>query len=125
MVLGILGSITTFFFAPIAYVVLSDQSAIWRFAILLFWALSIVALIGAILMNSNPRVGRNLLCIAAIGCALGTFGALLSFSFLGLMLFGLCALLLGLSTVFAFIHYRQVQAGHEESPRWPAGKRDG
>ena len=122
MVLGIMGSIATFIFAPLACGVLSDQSSIflstfWLYAILLFWALSIIALIGATLMNSNPRVGRHLLCIAAIPCALGTFGALLSLSFLALMLFGLCALLLGLSTVFAFIHYWQFEGGPEENPR--------
>ena len=110
MVLGILGSIATFFFTPLACVALSDQSSIWRFAILLFWALAIVALIGAILINSNPRVGRNLLCIAAIPCALGTVGALLSLSSLSLMLFGLCALLLGLATTFAYLHFKNVQS---------------
>ena len=111
MVLGILGSIATFYFGTFGMFVIGAPALILWFGILLFWAFSVVALIGAILTHSNPKAGLVLLCAASAICILGTVGAVLSISLDGMLSFGPCALLLGLATVFAFIHYRQVQSG--------------
>ena len=101
MVLGILGSVVTFFVSVGAVVLGGLFSAITGdgFAYLVGWLVvlsSIAALVGAILTNSNPRVGAILLGIAAIPSIL--FTLLVSSLF-----FGLGTLLLVIATVLAFI----------------------
>ena len=101
MVLGILGSVVTFFVSVGAVVLGGLFSAITGdgFAYLVGWLVvlsSIAALVGAILTYSNPRVGAILLGIAAIPSIL--FTLLVSSLF-----FGLGTLLLVIATVLAFI----------------------
>ena len=101
MVLGILGSVVTFFVSIGAVLLGGLFSAITGdgFAYLVGWLVgmsSIAALVGAILTKSNPRVGAILLGIAAIPSIL--FTILVSSLF-----FGLGTLLLVIATVLAFI----------------------
>ena len=101
MVVGILGSVVTFFVSVGAVVLGGLFSAITgdEFAYLVGWLVvlsSIAALVGAILTKSNPRVGAILLGIAAIPSIL--FTILVSSLF-----FGLGTLLLVIATVLAFI----------------------
>ena len=101
MVLGILGSVVTFFVSVGAVVLGGLFSAITGegFAYLVGWLVvlsSIAALVGAILTHSNPKVGAILLGIAAIPSIL--FTILVSSLF-----FGLGTLLLVIAAVLAFI----------------------
>ena len=105
MVLGILGSVVTFFVSVGAVVLGGLFSAITGegFAYLVGWLVvlsSIAALVGAILTHSNPRVGAILLGIAAIPSIL--FTILVSSLF-----FGLGTLLLVIAAVLAFMPARR------------------
>ena len=101
MVLGILGSVVTFFVSVGAVVIGGLFSAITGEGLAYYvgWLVvlsSIAALVGAILTYSNPRVGAILLGIAAVPSIL--------FTFMGVALFfGLGTLLLVIATVLAFI----------------------
>ena len=105
MVLGILGSVVTFFVSVGAVVLGGIFSAITGEGIFVFvgWLVvlsSILALVGAILTNGNPRVGATLLGIAAIPSIL--------FTLMGAgMFFGLGTLLLVIATVLAYISSTQ------------------
>ncbi len=105
MVLGILGSIVTFFISVFAVALGGLASAVTGEASYVFigWLVvlsSILALVGAILVNGNPRLGAILLGIAAVPSILFTFSGVGMF-------FGLGTLLLMIATVLAFIASRQ------------------
>ena len=101
MVVGILGSIVTFF-VSVGTVVLGGLFSAFTgegIFVAIGWLVvlsSIAALVGAILTNGNPRIGAILLGIAAVPSVLFTLSGV------GLF-FGLGALLLLIATVLAFI----------------------
>lgn len=109
MVVGILGSVVTFFvsiFTLLASSVLSAFTGEGIF-VAIGWLVvlsSIGALVGAILTNGNPRLGAILLGIAAVPSVFFTASGVH-------LVFGLGALLLVIAAVLAFIASTQESAG--------------
>ena len=108
MVVGILGSVVTFFVSILALLVSSIFSAFTGEGIFVAigWLVvlsSIGALVGAILTNGNPRLGAILLGIAAVPSIFFTTSGVH-------LVFGLGALLLVIAAVLAFIASAQESA---------------
>ena len=108
MVVGILGSVVTFFVSIVALLVSSIFSAFTGEGIFVAigWLVvlsSIGALVGAILTSGNPKLGAILLGLAAVPSVFFTFSGVH-------LVFGLGALLLVIAAAFAFTASKQESA---------------
>ena len=109
MVVGILGSVVTFFVSILALLVSSVFSAFTGEGIFVAigWLVvlsSIGALVGAILTSGNPKLGAILLGLAAVPSIFFTLSGIGVF-------FGLGTLLLVIATVLAFTASKQERSG--------------